>query len=456
MRKVVLTLLILGVGAPCFAKYSGGTGDANTPYQIANAADLMTLANDANDYNKCFVMTADIDLAPNLPGNQTFTTAVIARDISNTNSIFDGNAFNGVFDGAGHKISNLTINTNSAGNDYLGLFGDVNGSEIKNLGLKNVSVTGEGSLWLSYSECIGGLVGYNGGSISNCYSTGTVSSGTGLGGLVGYNAGSISNCNSAGTVSSGDSSSILGGLVGYNKGTINNCYSTGTVGGGDHSQDIGGLVGDNGGSISDCYSTGAVGGGYRSIALGGLVGFNNGGSINGCYASGRGNVTGGKESKYLGGLVGDNGGSISDCYSTGPVSGSSPLGGLVGSGVAVSGSYFLAGSGPSNGYGTPLTDVQMKQQASFVGWDFVWETANGPNDIWAICEGVSYPKLAWQFIAGDSDNDKNVDFTDFALLANKWMQADSNLYCGGADLTGDGKVDIADLAAFSSNWLAGL
>ena len=64
----------------------------------------------------------------------------------------------------------------------------------------------------------------------------------------------------------------------------------------------------------------------------------------------------------------------------------------------------------------------MKQQVSFIGWDFVWETVNGPNDVWAICEGVSYPKLAWQFIAGDSDNDKDVDFTDFALIGNKWMK----------------------------------
>jgi hypothetical protein len=82
--------------------------------------------------------------------------------------------------------------------------------------------------------------------------------------------------------------------------------------------------------------------------------------------------------------------------------------------------------------------------------------ANGSNDIWAICEGVSYPKLAWQFTTGDTNNDKNVDFTDFALLANKWMQADSNLYCGGTDLTGDGLVDMFDIAVFVENWLTDL
>ncbi len=103
--------------------------------------------------------------------------------------------------------------------------------------------------------------------------------------------------------------------------------------------------------------------------------------------------------------------------------------------------------------GMPLTDEQMKQQASFVGWDFVWETANGTEDIWAICEGASYPKLACQFIPGDFDNDKKVDFVDFARLAVKWRQTDSTLYCGGADLTGDGVVDFNDLAFFAAQWL---
>jgi hypothetical protein len=38
-------------------------------------------------------------------------------------------------------------------------------------------------------------------------------------------------------------------------------------------------------------------------------------------------------------------------------------------------------------------------------------------------------------------------------MGSKWMQADSNLYCGGSDLTGDGWVDLEDLAAFVNNWL---
>ena len=65
MKRAIFTLLVISAcSIPSLAKYSGGTGEPNTPYQIANAADLMTLANDANDYNKCFIMTADIDLDP--------------------------------------------------------------------------------------------------------------------------------------------------------------------------------------------------------------------------------------------------------------------------------------------------------------------------------------------------------------------------------------------------------
>ncbi|MGA2070051.1 MAG: hypothetical protein ABSG97_01775 [Sedimentisphaerales bacterium] len=40
-------------------------------------------------------------------------------------------------------------------------------------------------------------------------------------------------------------------------------------------------------------------------------------------------------------------------------------------------------------------------------------------------------------------------------MGNKWMQADSTLYCGGEDLTGDGLVNLDDLAALVEHWLQG-
>ena len=72
-----------------FGAYSGGSGTSVDPYPNIHSLRLMTLANDINDYNKCFIMTADIDLDPCLPGNKVFNSAVIAPDIS-SNTGFQG------------------------------------------------------------------------------------------------------------------------------------------------------------------------------------------------------------------------------------------------------------------------------------------------------------------------------------------------------------------------------
>jgi hypothetical protein len=308
---------------------------------------------------------------------------------------------------------------------------------------------------VSGSDYVGGLVGFNFlGSISDCYSTGTAS-GSGsffVGGLVGWNCyGSISDCYATGAVSG---HSYVGGLVGENDSSISNCFSTGTVTGGDQSTNLGGLVGYSSGSISDCYSTGAVIGTYDA---GGLAGMNNHGSISNCYSTG--SVSGSSGSQCVGGLVGMNDeGSIINCYSTGAVSGSSyAIGGLVGYKYAsvISSSFWdvnTSGWMTSTG-GTGLSTAQMKQQASFTGWDFVGETANGTEDIWAIKETVDYPKLVWERV--NLVGWYEVDFADFAAMANWWGHSDcaTNNDCDGADFDFSGTVDMADLAIFTQHWL---
>jgi hypothetical protein len=446
---VVFFVLVCALVQPIYAKYSGGTGEPNNPYQIANVADLLVLAADANDYNKCFILTADIDLDPCLPGGRDFNTAVIASD-KNKNEAFDGNTFTGVFDGAGYKISNLTIDTNGLKRHYLGLFGDVSG-EVKNLCLENIRITAG-----VFSRRIGVLEGRNNyGTISNCYSTGVINEGNELGGLVGENLrGTIKNCFSTVAVTTGPISSNIGGLVGWNnEANINDCYATGTVAitGGTRSDTFGGLVGLNGGSIYNCYSSGNVTG---MVYSGGLAGQNQG-SIKNCYSMG--NVTG---LNYSGGLVGFNKQSIiGNCYSTGTVTvtGGSFIGGLVGYNYngTINRSYFLDVAGPNNGYGTPLTDANMKQQSSFVGWDFV----NGPNDVWTIKEDVNYPVLVWPLVnlvsSGFPFGWYEVDFIDFADMANWWGRDDCavNNDCGGADFDFSGTMDNADLDAMCTYWL---
>jgi hypothetical protein len=337
---VVLLLSIFVLSDCALAKYAGGSGEPNDPYKIADVNNLLALAADVNDYNKSFILTADINLA----NAGAFTEAVIAPDTNNSTGTFDGNAFTGVFDGNNHTISNLTIDTNGIGKGYIALFGVAFG-EIKNLGLENVRInSGYASGYLGgivgrndgtisnchstgqiiagdKSLCIGGLVGFNDGIIINCHSTSNVSGGSYLGGLAGLNDGTISICYSKGTVTGGDEQSILlGGLAGYNHtGNISSCYSTGDVNSEVNSAGLGGLVGENDSNISNCHSTGAVTGGDYSNFIGGLAGYNDSGTVSNCYATGA--VACGSNSQYLGGLAGYiDTGNISSCYSTGAVS----------------------------------------------------------------------------------------------------------------------------------------
>jgi hypothetical protein len=474
----VLSFLCIFVANSVFA-YSGGTGEPNTPYQIADVNDLLQLANDANDYNKCFILTADISLA-----GYVFTDAVISYYVPNAGQ-YGRFPFTGTFDGACHKISNLTINSNSSGS-CLGLFGYIKQGDVNNLGLENVSITG-GSAW------VGGLVGLNiEGTINNCYSIGSVAGvvkSLYVGGLVGENyLGIISNCYSKGIVSSAggyigpDFSADIGGLVGLNSGdyvtiSLTRSYSTCNVICGGYTNWVGGLVG-GGVSISECFSTGDVNAGANSRYIGGFAG--EGCGIINCYSTG--DVTGGDTSAYIGGLIGcylspgveyD----IANCYSTGNVTGrggSYSIGGLVGYNhysSDINSCYFLDTSGPDNGYGEPLTDPNMRKQASFAGWDFVGETINGTEDIWWILENITYPKLNWQRIIPpgpcglggpggpggpddggiyfpDYDFDNFVNFIDFAIFANAWLTENPFI-----SLDADSDVDIYDLKIFCDYWL---
>ena len=259
--------------------------------------------------------------------------------------------FKGVFDGNGYAISNFKITDSVA--YAAGLFG-YNEGTIKNLGVENFTI----DVCPDHSYA-GGLVGYNyGGTISNCYATGDVTSSSSgetssrhTGGLVGWNyGGTISNCYATGDVSSSSSPkhislSYTGGLVGFNDddGIINNCYATGDVSSVSNDGDsyAGGLVGCNYGNINNCYATGEVisicvdSSSCRSRA-GGLVGYNGSGRITNCYAMGDVSSSSSYDPSYAGGLVGYNGsGRITNCYATGDVtssssSSSSKAGGLVG------------------------------------------------------------------------------------------------------------------------------
>jgi len=107
--------------------------------------------------------------------------------------------------------------------------------------------------------------------------------------------------------------------------------------------------------------------------------------------------------QYAGGLVGHNEyyGRVTQCYSTGAVTGRYCVGGLVGwNRDAVTASFWdiqTSVQGTSAG-GTGKTTAEMQTAKTFLdaGWDFVGETTNGTEDIWWILEGQDYPRLWWE------------------------------------------------------------
>jgi hypothetical protein len=69
-----------------------------------------------------------------------------------------------------------------------------------------------------------------------------------------------------------------------------------------------------------------------------------------------------------------------------------------------------------------------------------------------IISTISYEDIP--FLVADIDHDSDVNFTDFARLGSRWLDTVCD-DCGGADLTGDGRVDMDDLLTFTDQWLTG-
>jgi len=380
-----------------------GLGTEASPWLIQSLADFDEFTANSTYWSGRTRLDTNINLT-----DRTYTAAPIAPNGSP--------CFTGTFNGNSHIISNLTISTISGGAFNLGLFGRIAGGSVTNLALENIDISSTNTVYYSYY--IGGLCGYNDyGTITQCYATNLAIVGTCyyIGGLCGYNGyGTITQCYATGSAI--DTGECVGGICGYNKvGTITNCYFTDSVDGDFY---VGGLCGVNGcGSVISCYSIGSIT--STGSGTGGLCGASYG-TITNSYSTGT--VIG---DDYVGGLCGDKGGSIANCYSTVAVTGDNYVGGfcgddgagtivscystgaVIGTGNYVGGlcgdsdydsiiivCYFLDTSGPNNGLGTPLTDAQLKQQSSFVGWDFIDEAANGIHDFWMITTG-QYPSLRY-------------------------------------------------------------
>ncbi|MBW7455671.1 hypothetical protein K0U00_16720, partial [Paenibacillus sepulcri] len=442
LNKMTVMLMVVSVIASMFLtmgmpksvyaeedtiNFAGGDGTLENPYKIATVENLRNVT--IPSPGAYFQQVANFSLS----GNWTPI-----------------GSFGGIYDGGGFAIENLTMNSSDL---YIGLFSNLSsGAVLDNMRLENFSITAtgddsfvgglvsfinagatvansisNGTISFTAPNNVGGLTGYNEGSISNSESNSLITSSGEVfsaGSLVGTNAGTISGSSGSGSIHSSDSrTAYLGGLVGTNAGTVRTSTSSSLVTGGDAAS-AGGLVGSNyssSGIVNDSYSTGNASG-KASAVVGGLIGRNTG-DINRSYSTGNahtgsdgmagglvgykangniinsfsmGNVSG-DGAVFVGGLVGmNNGGDVSYSYSTGGASGGSDsTGGLIGfnQGGTVSNSYFNnAGAATSPGEVFKSAE-ELKQQSTFSGWDF--------STIWRIAEDYTYPSLQWQPYTAD-------------------------------------------------------
>jgi hypothetical protein len=315
--------------------FTAGAGTPSDPYMISSGSDLEKIQRNLTAHYR---LANDIDLA-----------GVEWSPIGSTTAA----PFTGSFDGAGYKLSNLTIN--KPGKDYMGLFGCANNATFKNINLENVNITAGGY--------IGALVGNAAGTsvIDNCTVTGmsSIAGGGTLGGLAGgFNGiitGSCANLNITGT------NTGIGGLVGTGVCNISRSYATGNVTG---RWSVGGLIGAVSGTktIENSFALGNVKATDNSLGyVGGLVGNGTNMVIRNCYATGQ--ITG--YPLYIGGIIGETMGAVTltSCYYDGVASGYIPL--------KVQDVSRLA--------------TDMKRKVTFTGWDF--------TGIWDVEEDISYPYL---------------------------------------------------------------
>ena len=293
-------------------------------------------------------------------------------------------------------ITNSYAAGNVEGRDKSGgLVGRNEGSTIE-----NSYATGNVNQTNIVTSIIGGLVGYNSGTITGSHAEGNVSGQIGVGGLVGqHSSGSIT-----GSYATGDifGQTNVGGFSGSNNGIIENSYATGDVEGSDNA---GGFAGVNYGTITGSYAEGAVSG-YS--AIGGFVGVNSttasgNGEISDSYSTGTvTGISGG--SGNIGGFVGNmTYGTFTNVYSYGAVNSSATnTGGFAGTitGGSVVNSFWnttAAGmTGVSGGASTGLTGLTTQEfmnMNNFVG-------AGWNDTIWNLTQGNPRPHLEWENYVG--------------------------------------------------------
>ncbi|MDE6470596.1 MAG: hypothetical protein K2L19_06200 [Eubacterium sp.] len=179
-------------------------------------------------------LMADIDMTVDTAADGEFSYGGRGWEPIGSNGIYGSEEFTGKFDGNRHSIIGMNINVNSnlpagTGSDVeLGLFAN-NSGIISDLKMVDCNV-----YFYSYAD-----------KSLDCAS------------IAANNMGIIINCSSSGIVKSDKGRGFVGGIAGYNGGTIECCYNIANVRGGYF---VGGIAGrgNSNAQILNCYNVGEI------------------------------------------------------------------------------------------------------------------------------------------------------------------------------------------------------
>lgn len=326
--------------------------DDNGVYLISSAAELAWFA--ATDGKSSAKLTADIELAG-------YDWTPLKK-------------FYGTFDGQGHVIRNLYINSTSYPAGLIGYL--QGGASVTRLG-----ITGSVTCTARSNAQAGGIAGYmyDKASITQCWSAVNVTSNKHAGGIAGYTA--------TGAV-------------------ITDCYATGTI---------------RSSAANECYLGGICGSGFSNTA---------GATLTNCYSVGKVVGTGGNAS-YVGGLSPDKTAAhyVNSFYLTGTVSGESPKYGITGLGTAKTadelkalaselGSSFAADTkGLNDGY--PILKWQAGAEPVLTGLKITAQPAKT-----AYLAGEDFDPTGMTVVAVYDDNTE-VEIRDYTMENDKALKAET-------------------------------
>lgn len=345
--------------------FACGAGTKLSPYIILTAEQLAKLsfvvgAKEKNYQEKYYELGADIVLNEGKIIDDKGALVADSTKLHKWTPIGNSSVtFTGHFDGAGHTVSGMFINTTSTHN---GLFGNSRGT-VLNLTVENS--------WVSGGKFTGGLVGYNTGTVEKLTNLASVSGKEEcVGGVMGdsyqrdYSSNSvIKNVVNKGIVSG---SSKVGGVAG--------CASSVTLDGAenlapvDGAGFVGGIVGIIGGSSRNDFknlkNSGKITAKHFVGGISGLCG---------------GSASYNKESSSYSCLEVYKCGSFSNAYNQGTVIGKNYVGGILG--IACSGTIFSLGNVADieGEYGTAgvvgsasyVTSKNLYNRGNIHGGDFV-------------------------------------------------------------------------------------